>query len=321
MQQSSIYPASWYPLCETSEVPFGFIKHIQAFDNELVLFRDTSGLVKAIAARCPHMGANLARGHVVDGCIECPLHHWQFDGAGRCRQISGVNDIPAHIDLPALHCEEHYGVIWGFLGGTPRFAFPNMRDADRWFTRAHILDFDIPYQIFIANPFDTQHFVTVHHRELIGAPETVSEDPYHHGLKFSAIVRGRELHDRLLRAMGVRTVMLEGHCWGGSILFGYNARTNMRTLLSILPITAQHTRVFMISVLAQQTAPRFPQFVRRFILSVSHLLTLAFLKNDVAVMRDLQFKIGTLLPELDRHYIQWLQYWRRLPKVSFTEKP
>jgi hypothetical protein len=219
--------------------------------------------------------------------------------------------------VPALICEEHFGVIWGFLSGTPQFAFPQMQDADRWFTRAHIVDFDSPYQVFVANSFDTQHFVTVHNRELIGEPETVSENAFHHGLKFGAIVHGHELHDRLLRAIGIRSVALEGHCWGGSILFGYNTRTNMRTLLAVLPISEARTRVFVLSVLAKQTAPALPQVVRRMILNISHRLTLAFLKNDIVVTQDLQFKIGTLLPELDRHYLQWLKYWKHLPKTTF----
>lgn len=29
--------------------------------------------------RCPHMHFPLSEGHMVDGQIECSLHHWRFD--------------------------------------------------------------------------------------------------------------------------------------------------------------------------------------------------------------------------------------------------
>ena len=37
------------------------------------------GAVYATTDRCPHAGAPLSRGCVVDGYIECPMHHALFD--------------------------------------------------------------------------------------------------------------------------------------------------------------------------------------------------------------------------------------------------
>lgn len=320
MTASNTYPASWYPLCRTRDVPRNSLKQINAFDAQLIVFRNASNTVGAMAARCPHMGASLARGRIVGDCVQCPLHHWQFGADGRCTHIPNVSSathpIPKNAAVRALHCEEHYGLVWAFLGDAPSFEFPLMRDADRWFTRAFILDFDTPYQVFTSNSFDVQHFVTVHHRELLEPPVAVNESPHHIGLKFRAKVLGAEWHDRLLRTIGVRTVELEGHCWGSSILFGYNARTHMRTLLAVLPEKVQRTRVFVVSALAKHTAPKLPQPIRRVMLGIAHGFTLAFLKNDIAVARDLQFKPGTLLPDLDQHYIAWVQYWQKLPRVD-----
>ena len=33
----------------------------------------------AIQDACPHMGASLADGKVIDDCVECHWHHWMFD--------------------------------------------------------------------------------------------------------------------------------------------------------------------------------------------------------------------------------------------------
>ena len=35
--------------------------------------------VRVVLDRCPHMEFPLSEGHVVDGQIECALHHWRFD--------------------------------------------------------------------------------------------------------------------------------------------------------------------------------------------------------------------------------------------------
>lgn len=35
--------------------------------------------VVAVRDRCPHMNFPLSEGFVVDGQIECALHHWRFD--------------------------------------------------------------------------------------------------------------------------------------------------------------------------------------------------------------------------------------------------
>jgi hypothetical protein len=47
-----------------------------------------------------------------------------------------------------------------------------------------------------------------------------------------------------------------------------------------------------------------------------HQLTIAFLRSDIAVMRDLKFKFGVLLPEVDRTFIEWIKYWKALPRAA-----
>lgn len=54
----------------------------------IVVFRDGQK-VKAISDRCPHRMAELSKGRVVQGEIECPYHGWRFDGAGQCTAIPG----------------------------------------------------------------------------------------------------------------------------------------------------------------------------------------------------------------------------------------
>jgi nitrite reductase/ring-hydroxylating ferredoxin subunit len=46
--------------------------------HEIVLCRH-SGRVHAFQGNCPHRNAPLGHGNLVDGCIVCPWHGWEFD--------------------------------------------------------------------------------------------------------------------------------------------------------------------------------------------------------------------------------------------------
>jgi len=292
----------------------GKVVRQEAFGMPLAIFRTPSLKVGALYARCPHMGADLGQGKVVGERLQCPLHHWEYGREGRCEHIPGSCSIPRRAHQAALVCEEHYGLVFGFLGGEPAFPFPRFTGEDpELYSRASVLSFVTPYQVLAANSFDGQHFATVHHRRLLEPPVLASESAFHLSVRFRAQVEGSQLHDRLLRRIGVDQVELAAHCWGGNTILAYNTRTDARILFTILPIDARRTRVFILNVLGRETAAAFPRALRRVLLSAMHGLTVAFLKPDIAVMQDLQWQLGVLLPDLDRCFLEWIRYWKALP--------
>ncbi len=315
------FPVSWYPLCRSSDLPPRRAIRREAFGVPLVVFRTAAHRVGALLAECSHMGADLARGRVVGERLLCPLHHWEYEISGLCERIPGVAAIPAQARQVALNCEEHYGLIFACLGSEPRFEFPRFEKSDpSLFSRALVMDFNTPYQVLAANSFDSQHFATVHNRILLEPPALASGAPYHLSVQFRARVGGDHFHDRLLRRIGVDVVELSAHCWGGNNILAYNARTEARILFSLLPLDARRTRVFIVNVIATNTAAGMPRPIRQMVLEVMHFLTVAFLKSDIAVMRDLQFKLGALLPEADRAFIEWVKYWKALPRALALTK-
>lgn len=310
------FPASWYPLCRSTDLAPGRVIPCEAFGHRLAVFRTATGQVGAMLAQCAHMGADLAQGRVVGERLRCPLHEWEYGLAGQCEHIPGIANIPARARQVTLMCAEQYGLVFAFLGGEPTFDFPLFEASDHHvYSRAYVMDFDTPYQVLAANSFDSQHFSTVHHRELLAPPTVKRESAHHFGVAFNARVHGDEFHDRFLRWIGVDIVELSAHCWGGNNILAYNARTHARILFTLLPLAEQRTRVFIVNVLASRTAPTAPSLVRRALLAGMHELTVAFLKPDIAVMRQLQFKLGVLLPDLDHCFIEWVRYWKALPRV------
>ena len=311
------FPVSWYPLCRSSELKRKQVIKRDAFGLSLAVFRTESGRVGAVHSECVHMGADLSRGKVSGERLQCPLHEWEYGSSGLCEHIPAVAAVPARARQMSLVCKEQYGMVFGFLGGAPTFDFPLFEESDHdLFSAPYMMDFDTPYQVLAANSFDGQHFSTVHHRKLLEPPTLNSFSQHHLSVDFRAIVEGNQLHDRILRRAGVDTVELSAHCWGGNNILAYNARTNARILFTILPVTDKRTRVYILNVMPSKTAPKLPRSVRRMMLYFMHEMTIAFLKSDIVVMRDLQFKLGVLLKDADHVFIQWVKYWKSLPLAT-----
>src|SRR5690348_13564772 len=87
------HPATWYLFGAARDLRHGPVSR-DLFGRRLVAFRTASGRLAVMEARCAHLGADLARGCVAGEVIRCPFHHWEYDIAGRCTRIPGVDDIP-----------------------------------------------------------------------------------------------------------------------------------------------------------------------------------------------------------------------------------
>src|SRR5512145_2043722 len=83
----------------------------------LVLFRDTADRPHAIIDRCAHRGMALSGGRVVQDCIECPYHGWQYDGAGTLRKVPAQCDgpLPQPKTMVSYPVVEHQGHVWIWL--------------------------------------------------------------------------------------------------------------------------------------------------------------------------------------------------------------
>ncbi len=117
------YPTGWFQVAWSSDVACGQAIPIEAFGQQLVLFRAKSGTLALMHAFCPHMGAHLGHGGVVDGeTIVCPFHAWKFDTSGDCVHIPYATRIPQRAKVPCWSIQEKNDVVlaWHDLeGGRP----------------------------------------------------------------------------------------------------------------------------------------------------------------------------------------------------------
>lgn len=65
------------PVCQIEQLPNGECAVLTVGDRDVAVFH-ADGKYFAIDDRCPHAGASLSSGYVVDGIVTCPWHGWQF---------------------------------------------------------------------------------------------------------------------------------------------------------------------------------------------------------------------------------------------------
>jgi hypothetical protein len=111
-------------------------------------------------------------------------------------------------------------------------------------------------------------------------------------------------------------VELEANCYGGNTVIAYSGRTSNYIMFATLPITSTRSRIFVLNAMSEARAKKMIAPLRSLLLEVTHRLTLAFLHADIAVVNELQYKFGVLLPEADAGFIGWMRYWKSLPRAS-----
>ena len=204
------YPQSWYVACTSSSLPRGEAKAVRLCGRRLVVFRGEDGRVGALAARCPHLGSDLASGRVVGDSIACPYHHFLFDREGRCR---------AHgLHSPAYPVEERFGAVFVFLGAQPTFALPSFEGADLISAAPIRWRLQTQWYMVGANAFDGRHFALAHGRRLLAPPVLVPPDRFSVGALYEYGIEGHSLVDRVVRLISGARVRLSVTAWGGSVV-------------------------------------------------------------------------------------------------------
>lgn len=165
---------NWY-VAATSEEVTDKPHRTRMVGADFVLFRDDSGMLQCLSDVCCHRGGALHRGEINGGCIACPYHGWEFNGAGQCTKIPALGDdvtIPKRARIDFYPVEERMGLVWVFIGDQSEAERPDIPD---WFapfldnpnwrvTRYNYEWTDCNWERLCENSIDTAHPSFVHKR-------------------------------------------------------------------------------------------------------------------------------------------------------------
>lgn len=108
----------WQPVCLSQELK-DLPKAIRILNEDLVAFRDKSGVVGLLHRHCSHRGTSLEFGIVSDGGLRCCYHGWLFARDGTILETPGEppnSILKGSFRHGAYPTHEYKGLVFAYMG-------------------------------------------------------------------------------------------------------------------------------------------------------------------------------------------------------------
>jgi phenylpropionate dioxygenase-like ring-hydroxylating dioxygenase large terminal subunit len=282
---------SWYPVCLAEELAGESIVGQEFLGTRVVAYRDPEGRPVVQSAWCPHLGADLSIGKIVEGRLRCPYHHWSFDKGGVCAHIPSGDKIPSAARIFTFPAAEAWGLIWAFNGERPDFDVPRLPGAEEGeIAYQAIRRGDRPWDAWVAvsNGVDFQHLRTLHGMPVDSMPETLDVDVG--GIEFKVESPYHLQHGRIT----------------GTNTFAQHLRLGGRDMFQLFtgaPLGPRRSTGFFVVGVPKGEEARLPD-VRAMVDRLN--------AEDAPVLGSMRFRRG-LLTASDRHLARYLKYVDEFP--------
>src|SRR5919198_6327127 len=187
----------WYSIGLARAIRPGCVTSASIGSRQLVAYRGRSGALRVMDRTCPHLGADLTHGTVVDKGLQCAFHRWCWGPDGTCAAGGGVA-VGARI--ASYHVREQWGLVWVWAGGAPAYDLP-LPDRSN---SAHVLrlppqQLNCHAHVVLGNGLDVSHVVPVHRFRFETEPVVRPEPPH----RLSVSVQARFDSTLLRRVLGI----------------------------------------------------------------------------------------------------------------------
>jgi len=165
-----MYINFWYPVCSSAELQNDAPLRARILGLNFAAFRDSEGNAHLLADTCVHRGGSLSKGKVIENCIQCPYHGWQFAGDGHCTRIPTMRagKPPARARVDSYPVIERYGIVFAFLGDLPEDERPPFFEIAEWdqpgwrSSGLTVIELNAYFERSIENGLDPVHNEFVH---------------------------------------------------------------------------------------------------------------------------------------------------------------
>lgn len=304
--EGGVFSQSWFPVCLSEDVSNGSVQGFDFLDGQIVIFRNAEGAAKAMSAYCPHLGANLCVGDVVDDTVRCPFHHWRYDHSGKCVATGGGDPVPSRAKLFAFPTTERFGLIWVFNGEEPLFDLPSFSVPDEDLV-IRVEKFELPLMVdpwvICCNTPDMQHIEVVHGISFDGGMPHDKVEWTSHSMMYEFTGRHRQGEPIGFRVgiFGTSIFFQEGEMNGN--WFGFLAPF-------ALPKPGE-THAFLVSAVRADLGSDAEIDSA---LSAATELEKRVTFEDVPILETARFRPGTLTKS-DRSLARFLEYLRKYPRA------
>jgi len=174
-----MYINFWYPIVRSEDLGPDTPQKATVLGVDLVAFRDDDGNAHVLSDTCAHRGGSLGGAwsgpesapRIINGCVVCPYHGWEFGGDGECKNIPSIGygtKPPPRAKIDSYPVQEKYGIVFAFLGDLPEEERPPLLEVEEYGQegwRANtilVLEVDYYYERSIENALDPAHNEFVH---------------------------------------------------------------------------------------------------------------------------------------------------------------
>ena len=158
----------WYLVARSSDVADKPV-FLRRLGRNLVLWRDQQGALQVLEDYCPHRGAPLSMGEVVNGDIACPYHGIRVNGGGEVTAVPPTRDCPmvGQKAVKAYPHREFAGAIWVYFSDDrevvpPEPVFPEEVASPDWTGFLFMAEWNCNWQITLDNRVDPIHGSFLH---------------------------------------------------------------------------------------------------------------------------------------------------------------
>lgn len=222
---------SWYVIDRVDAFKPGDVRTYHVLKRKLVVFCDEHGNIQALDARCPHLGADLGQGKVVNGSLRCAMHHWCFGRSGACTSAPGFNTPPAR-RVRHYPTQIAWGLVWIFNADEPLFELPSVLGEQRWHA-VHLLPQSIACHphLVVGNGLDVDHVQGLHDMALTGTPKIQQPDDF--SVEVSMVAQPRNKWVRRFSGAQRAPIHATFRAIGGSIAWAsISGAVNFHTLFT-----------------------------------------------------------------------------------------
>jgi len=159
-------PNLWYLIARSEDVADRPVA-LKRLDRNIVLWRGQNGEIKVVEDYCPHRGAPLSMGEIVNGNIACAYHGVQVTGEGIVAEVPPTPNCPlvGQKAIRSYPCRELAGAIWAYFGDqaqAPEPIFPEEITDDAWTGFLFTATWQCNWQVALDNRADPVHGSFLH---------------------------------------------------------------------------------------------------------------------------------------------------------------
>ena len=177
----------WFPILLADELPVPDCEpaRVRVLGEYFAAFRDTTGRLGLLDARCPHRGADLSLGINEEGGLRCPRCYWKFDVDGNILDLPMEPEnspIWTEVKAIAFKVQEFGGLIWAYLGpqddipDVPEFEWTRVDANQRHVSRFLV---ECNYMQGVEGGLDASRVAALAKAEAVDILDPMADEPAH----------------------------------------------------------------------------------------------------------------------------------------------